>query len=103
MVGLPDLLKILEMWPAWKRLVATPDKVAALEERLAALEARLAGPAVAGDCPKCGAGTLRFNREEGDPVFGVVGVTRIYSRCDTPGCGYERFQQQDNQGTLGRP
>lgn len=42
MVNLDTILKLLDRWPAWKRLTDLPGQVEALERRIAALEGQLA-------------------------------------------------------------
>jgi len=55
---LKDLQAILETWPVWKGMKATPERVDALEARVRHLETALtAKPAdTRPACPKCGTG-----------------------------------------------
>lgn len=56
-----SILRLLEKWPAWKRMTATPDRVDALEKKIAELEERLRrAPGEA--CPRCG--TLEYRTRE---------------------------------------
>lgn len=84
MLGLRDIIALLEQWPRWKDLTALPARVQALEARLAAMEAtRQPSPT---DCPR-GHGAMEFVGEVADPIFGAVGVKRRRWRCPT--CGFE--------------
>lgn len=80
-VGVPDILAILDKWPAWKALTEAPAKIAALEARIAALEARMKPGGVA--CPKCGGG-MGYISHRPHPIFGDVGGMQMRTyRCDT--------------------
>lgn len=84
MLGLSDILRLLDHWPKWKDLTGLPARVQALEERLKALEA--SKPPSPTDCP-AGHGAMAFVSERPDPTFGVVGVKLRLWRCPT--CGFE--------------
>jgi predicted RNA-binding Zn-ribbon protein involved in translation (DUF1610 family) len=86
-----SILRLLEGWPAWKRITQAPDRVDALERRVAALEQRL--DRVPGEpCPKCGTRAMRATGETSDPTFAVLGVRRVRYVCEN--CGYELERQE---------
>ena len=61
MVGLKDLIGLLEKWPAWKRISEVPDRVDGIEQRLTKLEQLLA-KAPGDACPKCGERAMRLTQ-----------------------------------------
>ncbi len=64
MVGLTDLLGLLDRWDEWKKLKAAPDRIDALERELADLRERLGPPDrwPPDVCKACGARALRMRR-----------------------------------------
>lgn len=62
MVGLTDLLGLLDRWDEWKKLKASPDRIDALERELAELRERLGPPDrwPPDVCRSCGARALRM-------------------------------------------
>ena len=90
---LEDVIKALERVPAWKRLNAMPQEVAALRERVEALEAKLA-PATGLKCPRCS--SMHFTLEKSGPApapWGEMGVRQDDYRCTA--CGYTDSKQRD--------
>jgi hypothetical protein len=92
---LKDLVAMLETWPVWKRVKATPDRVDALETRIARLEAAItAKPADQRPaCPSCGDGRMVFKGAKKDPTFGVLGGRQVTRACDA--CGFEDTQLEN--------
>ena len=72
MVGLKDLIAVLDRWDVWKRVSAAPDRLDELEKRVAALEEKLGGEWPAEVCKACGKRALRLYHSSGgldrDPV-----------------------------------
>jgi hypothetical protein len=83
---LEDVMKALERIPAWKRVQATPDQIAALQQRVAALEDRLK-PATGKQCPSCGEMTFKLIRStSAKEPWGSMGVREDHLACST--CSY---------------
>lgn len=92
MSTLDSILSILSKWPAWQRIVTTPDEVAALRKRVELLEASLRTRAAGEDeCPRCHALGWRLVRTEADPTFGQLGVQRRVYACSS--CSHSEFKQ----------
>ncbi len=54
MLGLKDLLAVLERWPKWKRIAETPDRLDAMERRVADIEQQLGDTSPENVCKTCG-------------------------------------------------
>jgi hypothetical protein len=85
MFALKDILEILDRWPSWKKIQATPGQIEALGERIAELEKRLARCPGEG-CPSCGELSYRIVSSEPHPTFGNVGLIVRTMKCEN--CGF---------------
>jgi hypothetical protein len=90
MVGVSDIVALLELWPGWKRVRDAPARVDALEERLAAVEWLASVPADA-RCQRCWKGIMCVTHDTPDALLGAAGAVRRHRKCDAPGCGFEDF------------
>jgi ribosomal protein S27AE len=89
MSTLDTVLGLLGKWPAWKRITAAPDEIAALRQRVELLEAALRTRGQQRDeCPKCHALTWRMTGNRPDAHFGSMGVS--YDRWACSSCAYTR-------------
>ena len=90
MVGIKDIITLLEKWEPWKRIADAPDRVDELETRISALEARLQKPlrAPGEACPQCGAYEFRVtsSRPTQNKVFAPLGVLDRTYQCGE--CGF---------------
>lgn len=68
MIGLKDVLDLLDRWEEWRSLRATPARVASLEARIAALETLLAETRPPGYCAACGQRGLRLDWSRAAPA-----------------------------------
>jgi hypothetical protein len=81
MFNLKDILEILDRWPLWKRIQATPENLGALEKRVTELEKRLARcPGEA--CPRCGELSYRAVSSQPHQMMGDVGVVDRLMKCE---------------------
>ena len=90
MVGVFDIVKLLEQVPIWKDLRELPERVEDLEARLTDLEKRLEQPAKdPGDpCPSCGIYDFRATKTEmAQGPAGDRGIRVHYMKCRA--CGFE--------------
>ena len=78
MLGLKDLLAVLERWDTWKRMRETPDRLDAMERRVAVIEEKLDGPWPPDICKVCGERALRLMRS----VAKTTGNTVQYWGCE---------------------
>ena len=83
-----DIMKALEALPIWKRLIALPDRVEALERRLKALEASSSATPSSGQCRFCH-GNLNVIGEAPHPQFAFAGRKVLTLKCQNPSCGKE--------------
>jgi predicted RNA-binding Zn-ribbon protein involved in translation (DUF1610 family) len=96
---LEDVMKALERIPAWKRLNAMPQEMAALEARIRALEEKLK-PATGSKCPKCGVMSLALEKSQpAPPPWGAMGAREDHYRCTH--CGYTDVRQRDPGQAIG--
>lgn len=92
MSALDSILKLLETWPAWKRLTGAPAEIDALRKRVELLEVALRTRAAGRDeCPKCHALTWTIQGNRPDDDFGSMGVSYDQWRCSS--CHYSREVQ----------
>jgi hypothetical protein len=85
MFSLKDILEILDHWPVWKKIKATPENLEALEKRVIDLEKRLARcPGEA--CPKCGELSYRVVSSQPNRMMPEVGVVDRVMKCQL--CGF---------------
>jgi len=92
MALLDNVRAVLQQWPEWKAISATPARVDALEKRIAELEARLQRcPGEA--CPQCGMPAMRA---EGSPYLTQTAVLRSAGARDQKWkcqeCSYEEVR-----------
>jgi hypothetical protein len=81
-----SILKLLEQWPAWRRITQAPAEIDALRRRVEMLEATLRAPGRRADeCPACHSLTWRIVGNRKDADFGDMGVSYDQWRCST--CG----------------
>lgn len=59
MLGLKDLIAVMDRWDTWRQVRETPAALAALGARVAALEEKLGGKWPADVCPHCGERAMR--------------------------------------------
>lgn len=86
MVGLKDLLAVLDKWPVWKRVKEAPDRIDNLENRVEALEKRL--EKVPGDaCPACGSLAMRLTEQGRRMGGGLTSYRHDVWTCEE--CSYE--------------
>ena len=85
MAVLDNIITALREWKVWQRIEATPERLDKLEARLTELESKLKrAPGEA--CPSCGALEFRVTKSETDQVFGILGGSRRYMKCNE--CGF---------------
>ena len=60
MAAFDNVLSVLDKWPLWKRITATPEKVDELEERISALEEKLQDEWPPDVCKFCGKRSARL-------------------------------------------
>ncbi|MBS7810516.1 hypothetical protein [Roseococcus pinisoli] len=89
MLGLSDILAVLDRWPTWKALKEAPARIEALEKRLSALEASPTNPETV--CPVDGT-QMKWEGEVPSRHFGVFGQMDETWRC--PACGLARIVQR---------
>ncbi len=89
MIGVKDVLAVLDKVSIWKVLQGLPDRVAELERRVAELEAK---PKAKGNrCPSCGEFTFRIVKSEKDKIFGNLGGTNNTFECSECGHSEEKI------------
>ena len=83
---------MLDKWPAWKRITASPDRIDDLERRLAALE-QLAPKQQGSSCPACGEPAVRriSSKAHPDPLLSMGGIKLETWKCAA--CGDEEEKQ----------
>jgi hypothetical protein len=85
MLGLKDLLPVLDLWPLWKKIKAAPEHLETLEKRVTELEKRLSRcPGEA--CPRCGELSYRTVSNQPHPMMADVGVIQRKMKCEK--CAY---------------
>jgi hypothetical protein len=87
MSALEEILSALKLWPRWKQIEATVERVDALEKRVIDLELKLARCPGEG-CPKCGELSFRAIRSNPHPDrdFANAGVMVRHMKCEK--CGF---------------
>lgn len=92
-MGAKDIFDILEKIPLWKRMVATPDRLDALEKRLAEVEKLLNGKAPPEFCERCGERGMRLTsrRLAGDKP------QRVREDWHCKDCGFETPRYPDKK------
>ena len=85
MVSVSDILNLLDKIPAWKKLNALPEKVAALEKRIEELEQALSVPP-GNSCPKCHVREFELVESRPHPLMGEAGVVEHIYKCGS--CGF---------------
>jgi hypothetical protein len=82
MFSLKDVLEILDRWPTWKKIQATPEQLEVLEKRVAELEHRLARCPGEG-CPRCGELSFRVTASGRHPShLGELGLIVRNMKCE---------------------
>ncbi len=99
MLGLGDIVKLLERWDVWRRIEAAPGRIDALEERVAALEAELKRRPAVEACTKCGHEPFKVTDVQPHPSLGDVGVQERVHACDA--CGHTETRTFDPLGRMG--
>ena len=88
MAVLEEILSALKLWPKWKQIEATVDRLNELEKRVIDLEQKLARcPGEA--CPKCGELSFRAvsSHPHYDGAFRMGGIVIRHMKCEK--CGFE--------------
>jgi ribosomal protein L37E len=86
MFSLKDLLALLDHWPLWKRIKATPEQLEILEKRVSGLETRLSRcPGEA--CPRCGELSFRVTSSKSHLTFSAADLIVHKMKCEK--CGFE--------------
>jgi ribosomal protein L37E len=86
MFSLKDVLEILDRWPSWKKIQATPEQLDLLEKRVAQLESRLAR-CPGESCPHCGDLSFRVASSSPQPGhLGKLGLIVRQMKCEK--CGF---------------
>ena len=84
MSKLDSLLSVLRLWPTWKKIESTPERINTLENRVAELESRLARCPGEG-CPRCG--ELAFRVQTSTPHPNIIPAMIHHMKCGK--CGFE--------------
>jgi hypothetical protein len=81
MFSLKDILELLDRWPRWKKIQATPEQIENLENRISQLENRLArSPGEA--CPHCGELSYRTIETFPHLSLAIAGVMVHRMKCE---------------------
>lgn len=87
MIGLKDIVVLLERWDTWKEISATPARIEELEARISALEERFK-KAPGRVCPSCGQPDLRaVGQPREKRLGGILAATERDLKCSS--CGWE--------------
>lgn len=100
MIGVSDILKILDQVPLWKTLKALPQRIETLETRVAELEKAKSGPVKepGEPCPSCGAHALRrTSTKRSEPPHGDLGFRDEVWTCTACGALDERVMTPPNR------